>query len=166
MSNVKEIIKKLNLRPHPEGGNFREIYRSKQIIKTSSLPSRYHKNRSISTAIYFLLAKGQVSRFHKLKSDEIWHFYKGSSLILHLLKDSKYRQVIVGNDIAKNVMPQYVIKAGTWFASEVKNKKSYSLIGCTVAPGFDFSDFKLAKRSELLKKFPQYQKIIYRFTKD
>lgn len=165
MNQAKEIIKKLNLKPHPEGGYFREIYRSVQTIRTSELPRRFEGNRNICTSIYFLLEGTQVSCFHKLKSDEIWHFYRGSSAVVHRLKGSEYSQTIVGSNIKNGDTTQLIIKAGTWFAAEVKNKRLYSLIGCTVAPGFDFADFRLAKRSKLLKKFPQHQEIIYKFTK-
>ena len=164
MSEAAQIIKKLGLTSHPEGGYFRETYRAKQKINENVLPKNFIGDRNISTSIYFLLDGNQVSHFHKLKSDELWHFYKGSPIILHCLNGDNYKKIFVGNNFSKGELPQCVIEAGTWFAAEVKNKTSYSLVGCTVAPGFDFADFKLAKRSELLKRFPNREKLISRFT--
>lgn len=166
MTKSNLIIKKLRLTSHPEGGYYLETYRSKQKMEEDSLRKHYKGSRNVSTAIYYLLEGRQVSHFHKLKSDEIWHFYKGSSAALHCLNVSGYEKIIVGNNLSKGEVPQYVINAGTWFAAEVKNKKSYSLIGCTVAPGFNFVDFKLANRSELLRKFSEHKKLILRFTNE
>ena len=164
MSEATRIIKKLRLTSHPEGGYFKETYRAKQKIDGNVLQKNFIGVRNISTSIYFLLDGYQVSLFHKIKSDELWHFYKGSPIILHCLNNNDYKKILVGNNFSKGELPQCVIEAGTWFAAEVKNKKSYSLVGCTVAPGFDFADFKLAKRSELLKRFPNREKLILRFT--
>ncbi|MCL4550073.1 MAG: cupin domain-containing protein [Bacteroidetes bacterium] len=164
MSEAARIIKKLRLTSHPEGGYFKETYRAKQKIDGNVLQKNFIGVRNISTSIYFLLDGYQVSLFHKIKSDELWHFYKGSPIILHCLNNNDYKKILVGNNFSKGELPQCVIEAGTWFAAEVKNKKSYSLVGCTVAPGFDFADFKLAKRSELLKRFPNREKLILRFT--
>jgi len=166
MKEQKLIIEKLNLTPHPEGGYFREIYRSSESICNENLPSRYDSKRSFSTSIYYLLAGEQVSRFHRLKSDEIWHFYKGATLVIHCLNEKTgYRQLKIGLDFQNNTFPQYVIKKGTWFAAEVEDKNSYSLIGCTVAPGFEYEDFELASRSQLIEIFPQSEELIIRFTK-
>ncbi|MCL4551741.1 MAG: cupin domain-containing protein [Bacteroidetes bacterium] len=164
MSEAAQIIRKLRLTSHPEGGYFRETYRAKQKINENVLPKNFVGDRNISTSIYFLLDGNQVSHFHKLMSDELWHFYKGSPIILHCLNGDNYKKILIGNNFSKGELPQCPIKAGTWFAAEIKNKKSYSLVGCTVSPGFDFADFKLAKRSELLKRFPNREKLILRFT--
>ena len=164
MSEAAQIIRKLRLTSHPEGGYFRETYRAKQKINENVLPKNFVGDRNISTSIYFLLDGDQVSHFHKLMSDELWHFYKGSPIILHCLNGDNYKKILIGNNFSKGELPQCPIKAGTWFAAEIKNKKSYSLVGCTVSPGFDFADFKLAKRSELLKRFPNREKLILRFT--
>jgi predicted cupin superfamily sugar epimerase len=166
MNPALEIINKLNLQTHPEGGYFNEIYRSDDMIDKISLPKRYNGDRSISTSIYYMLEGEQVSLFHKLKSDEIWHFYTGSPIILHCLDEDKgYQKILIGNNIFNNEIPQYVIKQGIWFAAEVADKDSFSLVGCTVAPGFDFSDFQFAAKDELIKKFPVYKELIERFTK-
>lgn len=164
--NANYWIHKLDLLKHPEGGYYKEIYRSDEVIAKDVLPDRYTAERNVSTSIYFLLAKEQVSRFHKLKSDEIWHFYYGTSLTIHMIDEKgKYAEQKLGRNLDEGEVLQFVIPKHTWFAAEVNNKSSFSLIGCTVAPGFDFADFELAKREEMVKKFPALKKIIERFTK-
>jgi hypothetical protein len=166
MNEAEFIITTLQLKPHPEGGFFSEIYRSQESIDSQALPDRYNGNRNFSTSIYFLLNKEQVSLFHRISSDEIWHFYSGSPVIIHCLDKVGYRLFKLGNDLHQAQDPQLVIKAGTWFAAEVENKNSYSLVGCTVAPGFDFKDFIFGKRDELLKLYPQHQELILNLTKE
>ncbi len=166
MEETSFLIQELKLQPHPEGGFFSEIYRSHEMIERGSLPKRYTGNRSFSTSIYFMLLKEQVSLFHCILSDEIWHFYKGSPVIIHCLDKKGYKSVKLGNNLSNNEKFQFVIKAGTWFAAEVENKNSFSLVGCTVSPGFDFSDFELARRSKLLTSFPNLNDLIIRFTKE
>lgn len=165
LGNVIEIIEKLNLLPHPEGGYYREVYRSNEKISTRGLPPRYSTERTFSTSIYYLLQSDQFSSFHKIKSDEIWHFYSGSPIAIHLFfQDRKYEKVIMGNKIEDNQLLQYVIPKETWFAAEPIDKDSYSLVGCGVAPGFEFEDFELAERKDLSKIFPDYEKLISRLT--
>jgi predicted cupin superfamily sugar epimerase len=166
VNEAKSIIGKLQLIPHPEGGYFKEAYRSNEIISQSSLPQCYKSDRNFSTSIYYLLEGNQVSLFHRLKSDEVWHHYRGSVVLLHCFEKNKYFQIKIGDQIEFNQLPQFVIRAGIWFAAEVVDKKSYSLIGCTVAPGFDFADFEIACKDELNKIFPGYSELIRRFTKD
>jgi len=151
------LVDALNLQPHPEGGFFRELYRSTENIPAESLPSDYHGARSVSTAIYFLLPGNMISAFHRLRSDEIWHFYIGDPIQLHLLHpDGRYEAVRVGQDLLHGERCQVLIPAGSWFAAQVSRGDGWALIGCTVAPGFDFADFELAKRAELLARFPQH----------
>jgi predicted cupin superfamily sugar epimerase len=176
------IIKKLNLiKLVKEGGYYRETYRSdKDIVIDSSIEkdskndvyyyseSKNHsKNiRSVCTLIYYLLDGDEFSAFHKVKYDEIWHFYKGSSLSLYILTESEnIVKVQIGNDLRNGEHFQYVIKGNTWFAAEINDKSLYSLIGCTVAPGFDFRDFELGDRNELKKIYPQHESIINRLTR-
>jgi predicted cupin superfamily sugar epimerase len=162
---AKIYIDKLDLRSHPEGGYFKEIYRSGEIILPEGLPKRLKKSRSVSTSIYFLLDGKQVSKFHRLKSDELWHFYDGSSVKIYIINDSgNLSKVILGKEVAKGEVFQSVIPAGHWFAAEVIDKDSFSLVGCTVAPGFEFEDFEIAGREELLKLFPIHEKFIIKFT--
>ncbi len=163
---TKRIVNKLELASHPEGGYFKEIYRSDDFIGKEFLPGRYTGKRVFSTSIYYLLYGNHVSNFHRLKSDETWHFYSGVPTIIHCLYDNSiYEQVKIGLDLEQNIFPQFTIKKGTWFAAEVSDKNSYSLIGCTVAPGFEYDDFELAERNQLMKLFPIHKNIIERFTK-
>jgi predicted cupin superfamily sugar epimerase len=146
-------IKKLNLQPHPEGGFFRETYRSEEIIPAEALPKRYTSPHSYSTQIHFMLVKGNHSSFHRLKSDETWHFYDGSPVTIWLVSDEYgLQEVTLGLD--GDAQPQFTIPKGYWFAAEVKGDGEFSLVGCSVAPGFDFADFEMAKRESLYEKFP------------
>jgi predicted cupin superfamily sugar epimerase len=164
--NADYFISELNLIAHPEGGYFREVYRSEELIPGDALPYRYSGSRAFSTVIYFLLKSGEPSRFHRLQSDEIWHFYAGSSLTIHqIVADGEYLETILGGSIESGESYQAVIHEHTWFAAEVNQADSYSLIGCTVAPGFDFADFELGERVSLLAAFPQHEKIIRLLTK-
>ena len=164
-NKAQYYIEKLSLIAHPEGGYFREIYRSDEIIKAEHLPDRYSKQRNFSTSIYFLLEGEQVSKFHKLKSDEIWHFYDGSPIQIFIISpDGKIQNEILGKDLNKNEFPQLVIEKENWFGAKVLDKDSFTLIGCTVSPGFDFKDFELADREELIIKFPVHEKIISELT--
>lgn len=159
----KYYIEKLQLEKHPEGGYYREIYRSAEMF-TTDYPSR-RKKRNYSTSIYFLLDGKQVSKFHKLRSDELWHFYDGSTVLIHIIdKAGRYLKVKIGKNIAEGEVYQTVIQNNNWFAAEVVDKKSYALVGCTVSPGFDFSDFEFAERNVLTKKFPELEEIIFRLT--
>jgi predicted cupin superfamily sugar epimerase len=158
-------IEKLKLSKHPEGGYFREVYRSDEFISKKHLPGRYSSFRSFSTSIYFLLKSDEFSAFHRLKSDEIWHFYDGSPLLLYVIDPKgKLTTIKTGPNPGNNEMLQVVIPKGFWFAAEVSVKDSFSLIGCTVSPGFDFEDFELAGREKLTAKFPQHKELIERLT--
>lgn len=162
---ASDYIRKLNLEPHPEGGYFKEIYRSNEIINGVSLPRRYRTDRYFSTSIYFLLEGKQVSKFHRLKSDEIWHFYDGSSIKIYIINfEGILSEHILGAKKDGGEIFQLVIERNQWFAAEVINKNSFGLIGCTVAPGFDFNDFELANRDSMLKLFPNYKDLIIEFT--
>lgn len=164
--NKLEIIAKLDLQPHPEGGFFKETYRSEAEISRDQLGEEYSGNRNYSTSIYFLLTSEDHSNFHRIKQDEIWHFYEGSPIRLHTIsEDGVHNSHIIGRDILKDELPQLVVKGGDWFAAEVITKGEFSLVGCTVAPGFSFEDFELPPRNELLEKFPQHHDLITKFTK-
>ena len=162
---AQEIIDFLDLQEHPEGGYFKETYRSSDSIPQNALDSKFGGDRNHSTGIYFLLTSEKFSAFHKINQDEMWHFYKGTALKLHTISaDGDYSFVIIGNDLAKGEVPQHTVKGGDWFAAEVMNKDSYTLVGCTVAPGFDFADFVLPSADQLIEKYPQHQEIINRLT--
>lgn len=159
-------IDKLALQPHPEGGYFREIYRAPEQIPATSLPSRYRGPRAFSTAIYYLLAGKQVSALHRIASDEQWHFYDGTTLRLTMIaSDGTFKQVRLGRDATSGEQFQAVIPAGTWMGARLTGRRDYALIGCTVAPGFDFRDFEAGQRSDLLKRFPRHRKLILALTR-
>ena len=160
---AKYYIQKLQLNKHPEGGYYREIYRSGEIIFIDA-PNQNRK-RNVSTSIYFLLEGSQKSKFHKLKSDELWHFYDGTAVKIYILDgNGKVTETMIGRDIENGGLFQTTIGNNNWFAAEVIDKRSFTLIGCTVSPGFDFSDFELAKRENLLRKFPDHKELILKFT--
>ncbi|MDD5065727.1 MAG: cupin domain-containing protein [bacterium] len=163
--NAEFWIRKLGLRAHPEGGYYRETYRSDERIKTGSLPGRYGSGRAFSTAIYFLLKGSQVSKFHRLKSDEIWHYHSGSPLTVYLISPAgRLEKKRLGPSLDPGEDFQVIIKKGSWFGAAVDKENSYTLMGCTVAPGFDFRDFELADRDQMLRKYPRHEKIIKELT--
>jgi hypothetical protein len=163
---AEEIIKQLNLARHPEGGWFRETYRSAGKLPANTLPELFDGERSFCTAIYFLLERGDFSVLHRIKSDEIWHFYAGASLIIHVIcRQGTHQTFKLGNDIAAGEAFQIVVPMGSWFGAEISGPGSYSLVGCTVAPGFDFADFEMGGRTELLLTYPSLAEIIQRLTK-
>ncbi len=165
MNRIQEIINALDLKPHPEGGYYKETYRSEGIIKTDNLNANYNGNRNYSTCIYFLLTSDNFSAFHKINQDEIWHFYEGSSILLHTISEKgKHEEFIIGNDITHGENPQLIVPGNHWFAASIIEKDAYALVGCTVAPGFDFSDFILAKRKELTALFPAHKELINNYT--
>jgi uncharacterized protein len=159
-------IEKLKLEPHPEGGYFRQTYRAALTLGKNCLPE-FDGPRAVSTAIYFLLERENFSAFHRLRSDEMWHFYAGGSLVVHVIaQDGTYSKISLGASGDNGEVFQAVVKAGCWFASEMREKNSWALVGCTVSPGFDFADFKLAKREELARLYPQHRALIERLTRE
>jgi predicted cupin superfamily sugar epimerase len=155
-------IRKLQLKKHPEGGYFREIYRAGDIVLID-LPNKKVK-KNFSTSIYFLLEGRQFSAFHKLDADETWHFYDGSSVKIYIIdSDGKFVEIVLGKKTEIGEVFQATIKKNNWFAAEVLSKRSFAFIGCTVAPGFDFSDFELGRRDKLIKLFPQHKLLFEKF---
>jgi len=164
--SAQSWIDHLHLEPHPEGGHYRQTYRAGLILEEAALPKGFRGVRPASTAIYFLLQGRDFSAFHRLRSDEMWHFYAGEGLIVHIIDDAgQYSTLLLGSDPENGEVFQAVVKAGSWFASELRNPNSYALVGCTVAPGFDFADFQLAVREELTQLFPQYRDVISKLTR-
>ncbi|MDY8134041.1 cupin domain-containing protein [Aquimarina sp. 2201CG5-10] len=164
---VKEIVDKLKLSPHPEGGYYKEIYRSNEVIPQETLGAKFTGDRNYCTGIYFLLTSENFSAFHRIKQDEIWHYYGGSSLYVHVIDlNGKYMRHAVGMNLDQGEVPQLTVPAGCWFASSVKNENDYSLVGCTVSPGFDFDDFELAESKELIVQFPDHKDLIKQYTRD
>ncbi|UTW67850.1 cupin domain-containing protein [bacterium SCSIO 12643] len=163
---IKQIIKTLDLEPHPEGGYFKETYRSQGKLNPQESGLRIEGERNFSTCIYFLLTAGNFSAFHRIQQDEIWHFYDGAPIDLHIIsKEGVYKKIKIGRDFSNGEVPQYVVSAGDWFASEVASDGAFSLAGCTVAPGFDFRDFELAVTDQLTLEYPNHAKIISRLTR-
>ena len=159
-------IEKLQLAPHPEGGYFRQTYRSDVVIAPEVLPAGFSGARAVSTAIYFLLEGENFSAFHRLRSDEIWHFYVGEPLVVHVIDPAEgYSRILLGNDPEAGQVLQAVVRAGCWFASHVADWKGFAVVGCTVAPGFDFADFEMGKREELVAKYSQHRELISRLTR-
>jgi predicted cupin superfamily sugar epimerase len=161
-----DLVRDLGLNPHPEGGFYREVYRSTELVPLAGLPTRYPGPRAFATSIYFLLPSGDISAFHRLRSDEIWNFYQGSPLGLTVIRPSgELDEVRLGPNFAGGEVYQTVVPAGHWFGAFVTEPGSFSLAGCTVAPGFDFADFELGRRRDLLRSFPQHRAAIMKLTR-
>jgi len=153
---VEKIIETLGLQAHPEGGYYAETYRSNELIDG--------KDRNLLTSIYFLLTAGNVSRFHRIKSDELWYFHYGNPVIVHTLDENGHTEHVLGNDLSKGQQPYLMVQANTLFGSSLLNDVGFALVSCPVAPGFDFRDFELPSRSELLSQFPAHKDILEKLT--
>jgi uncharacterized protein len=155
LPSVADLIQRYNLQPHPEGGFFRESYRSSGLIPHAALPSGFGGDRSYATAIYYLLLQGSKSSWHRIQSDETWHFYLGGSMtILQLSPEGQMTLIRLGSNIMHGETVQYTVPAGYWFGAFPDSETAYSFVGCTVAPGFDFSDFTLVETEKLITQFP------------
>ncbi|GAB4853668.1 hypothetical protein Ancab_017858 [Ancistrocladus abbreviatus] len=181
MMLASEIVKRLNLKAHPEGGFYDETFRDTSVILSKShLPPQYKVDRPVSTAIYFLLPSGSVSLLHRIPSAETWHFYLGEPITIVELddRDGSVKLSCLGPNLMENQQPQYTVPPNVWFGSFPTNdisislegvvaravprdaERHYSLVGCTCAPAFQFEDFELANRSELVARFPNYESLI------
>jgi len=159
--NAAFYRQQLNLTSHVEGGAFRETYRAAWKFSPSVLPAAMKGERNAATGIYFLLEEGEFSAFHRIAADEMWHFYDGHSLRIYDIDPEGQLTVHkLGLDIAQGEQPQLVISAGHWFASRVEVPGGFALVGCTVAPGFDFADFELATKDNLQAVYPQHGDLI------
>jgi predicted cupin superfamily sugar epimerase len=158
-AEAQAIVEQLGLKPHPEGGFFRETFRAPRTVSTA------HGERAASTAIYFLLPAGSFSALHRVRSDEVWHHYAGDPLDLYVLdEETGPRAVRLGSSLAAGERPQYVVHAGVWQAA-VPAGERFTLCGCTVAPGFDFADFEMPPRADLLARLPQHRTWVERLTR-
>lgn len=157
--NAKTIIETLNMLPHPEGGYYKETHRCEHKVQTEN-----NTTRSAETVIYFLLEKDQKSHFHRIQSDETWYFHQGETLEIVAIIEGKLQCYLLGNNIENNESPQITIPARTWFAAHLKKAKDYALVSCSVAPGFEFTEFELAEREQLLETFPDLKDTILNFT--
>ena len=157
---AKEIVERLGLKPHPEGGYYAETFRSTLCVKLSD-----GRERSAGTTIYFLLGEGEFSALHRVASDETWHHYSGVPLELLLIHPDGRSEILrLGTDLATGDRPQIIVPAGVWQAA--RSCGEYTLVGCTVSPGFEFGDFEMPSRAELLTLFPQYRDLVIRFTRE
>ena len=156
---INFLIEKLGLKAHPEGGFYSETYRSERRIDTDA------GERDLMTSIYFLLTSENVSKFHRIKSDELWFFHEGSNLTIHTLSELGHQRITLGSPSANvNTSFQHLVKAHTIFGSTVDEPNSYALVSCVVAPGFDFKDFELFETKALLHLFPESSEIINKLT--
>jgi len=163
LPQAKYYIEKLDMQPHPEGGFYKETYRSQSTTPVGDNKQERHH----STAIYFLLLEDKFSAFHRIKSDELWHFYAGQPIeIFYFDAQNNLQTIRLGNNPEKGEQFQAVVPAGCWFASRMAQPDAYALVGCTVAPGFDFQDFEMAERQALLRQYPQHAQIITELTYD
>lgn len=154
---IRRWVDALALEPHPEGGFFRETYRSAARVA----------DRCVSTAIYFLVTRGNFSALHRIASDELWHVHAGQALeVVTIAPDGARRDLHLGLDLARGERPQHVVPAGQWFGARLReSSSSHALVSCTVAPGFDFADFELARRAELAAAHPQHAALIATLTR-
>lgn len=163
MTAVELLINQYGLLTHPEGGYYAETYRSELELPAIALPEGFSGPRQASTAIYFLLEQGNFSAFHRIKSDECWHFYTGDPLWIYILTlQGDLQKIVMGNHPEKGEKFQFVVPANCWFASEPAPGSVFSFTGCTVAPGFDFADFELASAKELQAAYPEHAPLIRR----
>ncbi len=166
MHTASYWVEKLGLLRHPEGGYFAETYRAPASIPAGALEGLFPGERRFSTAIYYLLEQGDFSAFHRIRSDELWHFYNGDPLDIFCFNEQgELLQITLGNDPEKGEVLQAVVPAGCWFGSLPASGSRFSLVGCTVAPGFDFEDFEMAVREELLAAYPRFHDVIRKLTR-
>ncbi len=160
---INDLIEKYELSPHPEGGYFKRIWTSGFIAPAEILPDNMTADHSFASAIMYLLTFDSVSKLHVLKSDELWHFYLGSPILLHCFHPNKgyYTQTLGSNFLTEQLF-QVIIEAGTVFGAELIDKGAFALVGCTVCPGFAWEDFAFANRDELISRYPEQREIIER----
>ncbi|MGB0453394.1 MAG: cupin domain-containing protein [Bacteriovoracaceae bacterium] len=163
MNEVEKIIQQFELTPHPEGGFFKETYRSNESYENLGHP--YEGSRFYSTAIYFLLPQGHKSALHRISSDEIWHFHLGGPMeLVQISPSGELERIIIGPDFERGQKLQHVVPAGFWFGGSPLEGSEFSFVGCTVSPGFDFQDFELGGREKLLSSFPEHSELIHFYT--
>jgi predicted cupin superfamily sugar epimerase len=165
MNDSQYWIDALSLIKHPEGGYFGESYRCPETVNFTELPASFTGKRNLSSSIYFLLPSTDVSRFHRLKSDEIWYYHAGSPLTIYIIdEDGKLKEHRLGLNAAQGELPQIIVPRGCIFGAAVYPEGVFTLVGCVVSPGFDYQDFELIPRESLLQKYPQYREIILKLT--
>lgn len=160
-------ISKLGLEPHPEGGYFKRTFESQEQITDQELMVHFEGKRMLYTSIYFLLTSNDVSHFHRLQSDELWYYHAGSPLSVHMIDENgEYTEHKLGLDLENGEVPQVLVPKNTIFGSSVKDRDTFSLVGCMVSPGFEYQDFELFTQEELLLKYPEHKEIIMKIAYD
>jgi predicted cupin superfamily sugar epimerase len=167
MLTADEVIRTLRLQPLPqEGGYYRETYRAADILPAAALPPRYQRDKAAATAIYYLLTPETFSALHRLPTDEVFHFYLGGPVqMLQLMPDGTGRLVVLGSDIAAGQALQVVVPRGVWQGSLLLPNGSFALLGTTMAPGFDFTDYEAGDRALLCRQYPAFAELIRRLTR-
>lgn len=162
MITAEQIIEHYDMKPLPyEGGFYVETHRSEEMVKKNALPDRYASDRNFCTEILYLLTSDTYSKLHRVKSDEIFHFYLGDPVkMLNIFADGTNRVVNIGTDILSGQQPQVIVPKGTWQGAFIEPPGKFALMGCTVAPGFEFEDFQLADRGQVLEKYPDQQHLV------
>ncbi|MBZ9606556.1 cupin domain-containing protein [Clostridium estertheticum] len=165
MHSPQYFIDTLNMEPHPEGGFYKSSFDSCENISSNDLKTSFEGERILWTSIYFLLRDGEISSFHRLKSDEMWYYHAGSPLTIYMISpEGELTTKQLGLNIKNGETPQFLVPKNYIFGSAM-NSSGYSLVGCMVSPGFDFKDFEILKRDVLLNKYSQYKDIIIKLTK-
>lgn len=157
----KKLITKLNLIAHPEGGYYRQTYRSEE-----TTINRNGAIRSVCTSIFYLLQGNDKSCFHRIQSDELWFFHKGNPIEIYYIFKGELVKVTLGKNLEKGHVLSFMIPANTWFAAKLKHSRGFALVSCTVSPGFEFDDFELAERDRLIEEYPGLKQIIKEFTRE
>jgi len=163
---VKRIVERFGLVPHPEGGFFREVYRSNLMLEHPGIPDEFDAKRSAGTLIYFLLCGDDFSAFHRVRwSDEVWHLYAGGPLEIFTIDGERnlHRSTLTAD--LMNGEPTKLIPAGTWQSARPAAGASWALGGCTVSPGFDFGDFDMPPAAELIRQYPEHESTIRDLTR-
>ena len=161
MKKAEKLVKKFDLHPHPEGGWYKQTYKSSLTVTSNELPQQFNGERSFATSIYFLLEEGDYSSFHRIKSDECWHFYSGDPILVYVISENGSLEIItLGSDFENGELFQYVVAANCWFASRPARGSDYCFVGCTVSPGFEFDDFELANVDALSSLYPNHRELI------
>jgi predicted cupin superfamily sugar epimerase len=169
LMTARDLIEYLGLKPLSfEGGYYRETWRADEAVPPSGLPPRYSAARALGTAIYYLLTDepGQFSALHRVASDEVFHFYLGDPVEMLLLSPAgNAREIMLGPKILDGQLVQYVVRRGVWQGARLASGGRFALLGATVAPGFDFQDFELGKRDELVRQYPEHAQLIRALTR-
>lgn len=164
LHDATQLKEYFNLIPHPEGGFYSRTYQSAELIHEECLPLRFNGERHFFSSIYYLLEDIQYSAFHRLLSDELWHFYAGSPLNIYIIDNlGNFELVTLGYNFTNGEVFQAVVRTGNWFAAQPVQRGSFSFVGCTVSPGFDFNDIEFADPRKLTREFPQHEELIRKF---